>query len=397
MIRALFVVLLFVPQLAFAGWQDDVEALAGSDGVVYVVDASGESVYGLRDDRAFVPASTLKVLTTLLAAEYIGLDARFQTAFFLDGDALIVRGGGDPFLVSEELDVAARGLKTALGDRTLSGVYVDDSHFAEDITIPGVGGTDNPYDALNSATAVNFNTIHVSVSGGVVTSAEAQTPLTPLAEAVAKRKNLRGKQRINLSSSPSDVRGYAAELVAAKLRSVGVVVGASVGTRTAPEGDPLFVHANSRTVGETCAAMLYYSNNYIANQVFLAVGAAAKGEPASLAKSVETVEAWLDKNPALGGFTVKEGSGIAYGNEATARSFVAALALLEPHRDLLRVRHGSPSKTGTLKVTKTLVGYIDTKDRGRLRYVVSLDGGGAQKRWDIVKRLTSAFGGLVQE
>jgi D-alanyl-D-alanine carboxypeptidase/D-alanyl-D-alanine-endopeptidase (penicillin-binding protein 4) len=274
---------------------------------------------------------------------------------------------------------------------------VDDSHFAEDITIPGVGGTDNPYDALNSATAVNFNTIHVSVSGGVVTSAEAQTPLTPLAEAVAKRKSLRGKQRINLSSSPSDVRGYAAELVAAKLRSVGVVVGASVGTRTAPEGAPLFVHANSRTVGETCAAMLYYSNNYIANQVFLAVGAAAKGEPASLAKSVETVEAWLEKNPDLGGFTVKEGSGIAYGNEATARSFVAALALLEPHRDLLRVRHGSPSKTGTLKVTKTLVGYIDTKDRGRLRYVVSLDGGGAQKRWDIVKRLTSAFGGLVQE
>ena len=308
-----------------------------------------------------------------------------------------MQGRGDPFLVSEELDVAAAALQLALGDRSLSGVYVDDSYFDEEITIPGVGGTDNPYDALNSATAVNFNTIHVSVVDGVVTSAEAQTPLTPLAKEVAKRKSVRGTQRINLSNSPEDVRRYAAELVAAKLRGVGVTVGDAVGTRGAPAGDPLHVHANSRTVGETCASMLYYSNNYIANQVFLAVGAASQGAPASLSKSVAAAGDWLQKNPGLGGFTMMEGSGIAYGNEATAKAFVGALRLLEPHRDLLRVRHGSPSKTGTLKVTKTLVGYLDTKDRGRLRYVISLDGGGAEKRWEIVKRLSSAFGGLVDE
>ncbi len=385
---------LLLPQTALAGWQDDVAALAGSSGIVYVVDGDGNTLYGLRDGETFVPASTLKVVTTLLAAEYIGLDARFETSFFLDGDALIVRGGGDPFLVSEELDLAAKGLAKALDGAALSGVYVDDSHFAADIVIPGVGGTDNPYDALNSATAVNFNTIHVDVSGGTVTSAEEQTPLTPLAEAVARRKGVRGKQRINLSSSAEDVRRYAAELIAAKLRGVGVTVGDEVGTRVA-SGDPIHVHANTRTVGETCAAMLFYSNNYIANQVFLAVGAAAKGAPASLEKSIEAAEAWIAKHPELAGFTMKEGSGIAYGNEATARSFMAALALMEPHRGLLRERHGSPSKTGTLKVTKTLVGYIDTKDEGRVRYVVSLDGGGAQKRWDIVKRLTSAFGGLA--
>ncbi len=394
--RLLLGVALLAPATASAGWQEDVAALAGDTGIVYVVDADGNDVYGLRDGEAFVPASTLKVVTTLLAAEYIGLDSRFETRFFRDGDALIVRGGGDPFLVSEELDVAAKAVAEALGGAALSGVYIDDSHFAPDIVIPGVGGTDNPYDALNSATAVNFNTIHVDVSGGTVRSAEEQTPLTPLAEAVAERKGVRGKQRINLSNSAEDVRRYAAELIAAKLRAAGVTVGDGVGTRAAA-GDPVHVHANTRTVGETCAAMLFYSNNYIANQVFLAVGAAAEGGPASLAKSVQVAEAWKKKHPELSGFTIKEGSGIAYGNEATARSFVAALALLEPHRALLRERHGSPSKTGTLKVTKTLVGFIDTRDKGRLRYVVSLDGGGAQKRWDIVKRLTSAFGGLATE
>jgi D-alanyl-D-alanine carboxypeptidase/D-alanyl-D-alanine-endopeptidase (penicillin-binding protein 4) len=394
--RMLCLLVALLPATALADWKADVEALAGS-GIVYVVDAEDAELYALRAAETFVPASTLKVMTTLLAAEYIGLDERFETRFFLDGDALIVQGRGDPFLVSEELDVAAKALKSVLGDRALSGVFVDDAYFEAGITIPGVGGTDNPYDALNSATAVNFNTIHVSVTNGVVTSAEEQTPLTPLAELVAKRKGVRGKQRINLSQSPDDVRRYAAELVAAKLRAAGVKVGPDVGTRAAPDGEPLHVHANSRTVGETCASMLYYSNNYIANQMFLAVGAAARGAPASLAKSVEAAEEWLQKNPELGGFTMLEGSGIAHGNEATAQSFAAALRLLEPHRGLLRVRHGSPSKTGTLKVTKTLVGYIDTKDRGRLRYVISLDGGGAQKRWDIVKRLSRAFGGLVEE
>ena len=153
-----------LPGSAAADWKEDVTALAGSSGVVYVVDAEGEELFALRDSETFVPASTLKVVTTLLAAEHIGLDTRFETRFFLDGDALVVRGGGDPFLVSEELDVAAKGIAKALGDTALSGVYIDDSHFAADIKIPGVGGTDNPYDALNSATAVNFNTIHVSVS-----------------------------------------------------------------------------------------------------------------------------------------------------------------------------------------------------------------------------------------
>jgi serine-type D-Ala-D-Ala carboxypeptidase/endopeptidase (penicillin-binding protein 4) len=384
---ALLLFLLAMPT-AHAEIGETVARLGGAAGVVYVVDSKGEVLAAHNDHKTFTPASTLKVMTTLLAAEHLGLESRFETEFHLVEDTLLVRGKGDPFLVSEELDVVAAELAKKLEGVELKAVAIDDSWFTSGIKIPGVTGTTEPYDALNSATAVNFNTINVIVKGGTVASAEDQTPLTPLATEVAKRQGVQGTNRINIGKSPEDSRRYAAELIAAKLRAAGVTVGAEVADGAVPEGaEPLHIHQNSRTIGEVCAAMLYYSNNYIANQVFLAVGAAVKGAPASLDKSVEVSVAFIAANPGLEGFAMVEGSGISYTNQATSTAFAHALLLFEPHKALLRVRHDSPSKTGTLKVTKSVVGYTDTKEHGVVRYVVSLDGAGSQRRWDIVQAL----------
>lgn len=389
----LLLLLLLIPTTAAAAdWRQDVRDLAGADATVYVVDAEGQVLLDIGGARSFLPASTLKVITTLLAAEYLGLDSRFETPFYLDGATLIVAGQGDPYLVSEELDLVAQGLKAALGGAALDGVRVDDSFFAEGIDIPGVGGSEEPYDALNSATAVNFNTINVQVQGGVVTSAESQTPLTPVAERAAKKRGVKGKLRVNLSDRPEDVRLYAAELIAAKLRAAGVEVGDLVGEGSVPEGaEPIYVHRNSRTVGEVAKAMLYYSTNYIANQLFLAVGAKVEGAPASLDKSVAVARRWIEAHPELAGLVVTEGSGISYDNRATGPAMAAALKLIEPHKDLLRVRHGTAHKTGTLKVTKTVAGFLDTARHGTVRYVVALGAGGSQRRWDIVERLKRAL------
>ncbi len=384
---ALLLFLLFAPP-AQAGLGETVARLGGTNGVVYVVDAEGAVLATHNGDKSFTPASTLKVMTTLLAAEHLGLENRFETEFHLIEDTLLVRGKGDPFLVSEELDVVAADLAKKLEGKELKGVAIDDGWFATGIKIPGVTSTTEPYDALNSATAVNFNTINVIVKGGKVASAEEQTPLTPLATEVAKRQGVQGTNRINIGKSPKDSRRYAAELIAAKLRAAGVTVGAEVSDGAVPEdAEPLHVHQNSRTIGEVCAAMLYYSNNYIANQVFLAVGAAVRGAPASLDKSVEVSVAFIEANPGLEGFVMVEGSGISYTNQATSAAFAHALELFEPHKALLRVRHDSPHKTGTLKVTKSVVGYAETKEHGVVRYVVSLDGAGSQRRWDIVQAL----------
>ena len=372
---------------AQAGVGDTVSKLAGNEGVVLVMDAKGQILVSHNAEKTFTPASTLKVMTTLLAAETLGLDARFETDFWIDGDLLLVRGKGDPFLVSEELDLLVKDLAPKLGDSKLRGVAIDDGWFDEGITIPGVTSTTEPYDALNSATAVNFNTINVVVKDGVVTSAEEQTPLTSLAKTVAKREAVQGKNRINIGKNPADARRYAGELIALKLRGAGVDIGDVVEDGKAPDSAPLHIHRNSRTMGEVCGAMLYYSNNYIANQVFLAIGAHAMGAPASLTKSRDVASGFIAKNPALTGFEMVEGSGISYANKATSGAFTAALDLFTPHKALLRVRHDSSHKTGTLKVTKSVVGYTETVSHGTVRYVISLDGGGSQRRWDIVQAL----------
>ena len=92
----------------------------------------------------FIPASTLKVFTCLLADQHLGMESRFETRFFLDGDPLIVQGGGDPFLVSEELDAIVAALDGPLGATVLSGVFRDDSPFEPGIVLPALGGSGTP-------------------------------------------------------------------------------------------------------------------------------------------------------------------------------------------------------------------------------------------------------------
>ncbi len=372
-------------------WAKRVLEIAGPKGVVYVLDGQGQVLLEKGTDSSFLPASTLKLFTAQLAMERLGKAHRFTTDFFEHEGFLVVRGRGDPFLVSEELDLAAPALVELLGGRELSGVLVDNSYFAQEISIPGVGVSDEPYDALNAATAVNFNTVSVSVKNGTVRSDEEQTPLTPLAREVAVRRQVRGKARLNLSADPKDVLRYASEMIAAKLRQHGAKVGEEWGPGEAPEGEPLYVHRSSKSLSELCSSMLVFSNNFIANQLFLAVGAAVHGAPATLEKGVRAAEVYIEEHPEFSGFRVTEGSGISYDNRVTAKAMAALLAAFVPHIELLKVHEGSPHKTGTLRVTKTLAGYLDSKTHGQVRYVLALDGGGYFKRWEIVKLLRGAL------
>ncbi|MCK6553446.1 D-alanyl-D-alanine carboxypeptidase [Candidatus Binatia bacterium] len=384
----------FALVLAFGGWRAaradrrvDFGAPLGPSEIVYVVDSGGRVVVDHNGDRSFIPASTIKVFTTLLAARRLGMDHRFTTEFFLEGDTMVVRGRGDPFLVSEELDAVAAALRARLGARSLAGIAVDDSFFAPAIVIPGVGGSANPYDAPNSATAVNFNTIVLDRRGGAIRSTEPQTPLTPLALTLAGERKIDGTLRFNLGHRNGDAARYAAEVIAAKLRAAGVTVGKATGQRAAPSAAPFYVHHNSRTLAAVCRALLEHSNNFVANQVFLAVGAKAEGAPASLEKSAVAARELLAAHPELDGIEVVEGSGLSYDNRATAPAMAALLDLFAPYRDLLKEVDGVRHKTGTLQAARSVVGYLDTARHGTVRFVVSLDGRGSDRRARIVETL----------
>ena len=366
---------------------DQVRQLAG-DGVVLVTDASGEQLVALNADRSFIPASTLKVATALAALEVLGPDHRFSTHFHVGEDGYLhVQGRGDPFLISEELDLLAPALLAA-GPKEYGGIVLDDSYFEPGIAIPGTSNTDNPYDALNTALAVNFNTIFVVISGEEVTSAEEQTPLVPLAEAVARTSGRSGKVRINLTDDPERSLQYAGELIRAKLIAHGALIADELRIGPVPEDSaPFYVHANSRPLSEVVAGMLYYSNNYVANQLLLEMGVVTSGAPATLDKGIAAANDVFVRHGLTEGFTYVEGSGLSRNNLVTADAMLRLLQTFAPHKELLRDRKGSLAKTGSLSITKTIVGYLDTPQHGEVRFVFALDGSKWGERFELIELL----------
>ena len=101
--RLLALALLLTPVAALAGVKEKIAALAPS-AIVLVVDSKGDELLAQNADEPFVPASVAKIVTAWLAMEVLGGDYRFETRFYLDDKrVLYVRGGGDPYLTSEEL------------------------------------------------------------------------------------------------------------------------------------------------------------------------------------------------------------------------------------------------------------------------------------------------------
>jgi D-alanyl-D-alanine carboxypeptidase/D-alanyl-D-alanine-endopeptidase (penicillin-binding protein 4) len=163
-------------------------------GLVLVTDADGNELIAQNADEPFVPASVAKIVTAWLALEVLGSDYRFQTRFYLDKyRVLCVRGGGDPFLISEELAMLARRLVAAVGKQPLTGIVLDASYYPADLRVPGIEDSNEAYNALNSALAVNFNAIYAERRGNSVLSAEKQTPMIPLAISQFQARGPKGR------------------------------------------------------------------------------------------------------------------------------------------------------------------------------------------------------------
>src|SRR5918911_5399565 len=168
---ALACALLLLPAQALAGAREKLAALAPS-GLVLVMDEKGNELVAQNAHQPFVPASVTKIVTAWLAMEILGGDYRFETRFYLDDKRrLYVRGGGDPFLISEELAPLATELVAAVGKKPITGIVLDASYYPSKLRIPGIEDTNEAYNAPNSALAVNFNTISAVRSADKVRSA----------------------------------------------------------------------------------------------------------------------------------------------------------------------------------------------------------------------------------
>jgi D-alanyl-D-alanine carboxypeptidase/D-alanyl-D-alanine-endopeptidase (penicillin-binding protein 4) len=387
---ALACALLLLPAPALAGAKEKVAALAPS-GLVLVLDEEDNELVAQNADQPFVPASVTKIVTAWLAMEVLDGDYRFETRFYLGDDrVLYVRGGGDPFLISEELALLAPKLVAAAGKKPLTGIVLDTSYYPADLRIPGIEDTDEAYDALNSALAVNFNTIHAVRRGKTVRSAEKQTPITPLAISQFRARGRNGRSRISLTQEDPTVSvQYAGELLAAFIKRAGGSVKGEISTGSVPAGlEPVYVHRQSRTLAEILTQMLLGSNNYIANQVFLEIGAYRLGGPVSLKKSLKVAREVLAERDLAEAIHLEEGSGISRENNFTARGLAKLLHHFAPHADLLRrSRGGSRYKTGTFSGVRTLAGYANTAKHGQVRFVISLGSKSGKMRFRLLRAI----------
>jgi D-alanyl-D-alanine carboxypeptidase/D-alanyl-D-alanine-endopeptidase (penicillin-binding protein 4) len=390
--RLLALALLLLPTPALAGVKETVAALAPK-GVVLVVDAKGNELVAQNADQPFVPASVTKIVTAWLAMEVLGGDYRFQTRFYLDDKrVLYIRGGGDPFLISEELDQLTKELVAVVGKQPITGIVLDASYYPSDLRIPGIENTDEAYNALNSALAVNFNTVAAVRKGNTVRSAEKQTPITPLAIKEFLQRGPNGKGRISLSQDPAVSLRYAGELISAFIERAGGSVKGEISTGIVPEGlKPVYVHRQSRPLSKILVELLKVSNNYIANQVFLEIGAHRYGGPVSLEKSLKVANEMLAAHGLAADIHMEEGSGISRNNRFTARGLAKVLSLFAPHADLLRGHDGGMNKTGTMDGVRTLAGYADTKSHGRVRFVISLTSNDGNMRFRLLKAIESGL------
>jgi serine-type D-Ala-D-Ala carboxypeptidase/endopeptidase (penicillin-binding protein 4) len=390
--RLLAIALLLLPAPALADVTEKVAALAPS-GLVLVVDGKGDELVTQNADEPFVPASVTKIVTAWLALEVLGADYRFETRFYLDSNRMLyVRGGGDPFLISEELARLSTNLVATVGKKPITGIVLDASYYPSNLRIPGIEDTDEAYNALNSALAVNFNTISAVRSGGKVRSAEKQTPITPLAITQFRARGPNGNGRISLSQDSAVSLQYAGELIAAFIERAGGRVKGEISTGTVPEGlKPVYVHRQSRTLSKILAELLRASNNYVANQVFLEIGGHRLGGPVSLEKSLKVANEILAAHGLAAAIHLEEGSGISRDNRFTARGLAKVLELFAPHADLLHGHDGGMNKTGTMDGVRTLAGYADTSSHGRVRFVISLTSNDDEMRFRLLHAIGSGL------
>jgi D-alanyl-D-alanine carboxypeptidase/D-alanyl-D-alanine-endopeptidase (penicillin-binding protein 4) len=115
--------------------------------------------------------------------------------------------------------------------------------------------------------------------------------------------------------------------------------------------------------------MFRYSNNFMANQIFLTMGAERFGPPATVEKARGVMQEYLE-GIGITGLHVEEGSGLSRRTRVTAGHVIRVLEDFRPHRGLMECRQGAWCKTGTLRDVKSLAGYLE----GGASFVIMLNG-----------------------
>lgn len=344
-----------------------------SEDALLVADPDGQALYKKNETKKCIPASTIKLLTALTAIHHLGLSYRFRTEFYVDSDRnLKVKGYGDPLLISEAWQEIAEVLSNRI--QSFKDLILDDTYFSQYIRVPSVGRSSNPYDAPVGALCANFNTIFFDRDGqGRIVSAEPQTPMIPYAREKIRSLGLK-RGRYSFTHDRRDAARYAGKLLLHFLRERGVESQGKTRLGTVgPEDRLIHAYRSSFTLEQALRRMMEFSNNFMANEIFISLGAQVYGPPGTLAKGVRVASAYAKEELHLGGIEIAEGSGISRKNRVSASHMLTILEHFRPYRHLLNRKDNLLYKTGSLEGIRTRAGYIEGPSEGPYFFVIFLN------------------------
>ena len=382
-----------------------------------------KALLSLNATRAMNPASTMKLLSTFAGLDLLGPAYTWKSEAYLDGELkdgvlygnLVLKGYGDPKLTIEQFwlwlsELRARGLREIRGDLLL------DRNFFELAPVdPGAFDNDpmRAYNVAPDALLLNFNTLHLRYlpekKGLKIISDPLQETVkldNRLATDTAKNNCEHWEDHIQMQMQGDTVLLQGQYPIACGeheqrlsllpqlryvdmlFRSLWLELGGSLkgilrdGAVSAKA--QLFSSHYSEPLSSVIRDINKYSNNVMARQLFLTLGA-TPDSPASIARSIKTLQDWLKKQsldfPEL---VLENGAGLSRNERISAlhlaqllqqaaihpysAEFVASLPILGVDGSVKKRLKQSPAaghahlKTGTLEGVKTLAGYVRAQD-----------------------------------
>jgi len=395
---------------------------------IQVVDTQTGSILMERSpDTPLCPASTMKIVTTGAVLAHFKPDFAFVTEVLVDvmragtAQTIYLRGGGDPRLVSEQLFVLAKevidsGLEELRGDIVVDDSYYNPSPPLDEADKLGVRSYHAPYGALS----LNFNSIKIMIYPGPRVGSPARVlsdPFSGYAELRSRVLTVAGEKPAHVNISKRAGSGgeiitvggeigahappkkryvnvahpalYTGEVFKQYLMQAGVPVRGGVTRGRTSEGARLLVAFPSQPLAMNVYWLNKFSNNFMAEQMALGLGASIFGPPGTREKGLSALRQYLIAcGVPEGSFQLAEASGLSRSNRISASALVKVL--LSAYRDFsyayefvgslsISGRDGTlkekflgsglerqvRAKTGTLKGVSALAGYWHLGD-GRI-------------------------------
>ena len=388
-----------------------------ADALVAVVQevGSARSRLAWQADRPFNPASLMKLVTTEAALDLLGPAWTWSTPVWLNGAIvdgvlegdLVIKGTGDPKLVVERLwlllqRVQQRGVREIRGD-----IVLDRSAFVVPEQNPADfdGEPLRPYNVRPDALLLNFRALQVMLEPDPALM-RARTTVEPALDGVrvdagvplnggacedwrdglkpdfsdATRLHLGGSYPLACGPKSWSVaypqpKRYDARLLVALWQAMGGRLHGGVRDGAAPATEPSF-EMLSPTLPEVIRDINKFSNNVMAEQLFLTLGLQASGLGSPDTARI-ALRQWLHDrfgNTAVGA-VVDNGSGLSRDTRVSARLLAALLqsAWSSPVMPELMSSLPLAGLDGTLRRSRTTLGRAHLKT-GSLRDVAGVAG-----------------------